>query len=100
MMPMFGEAFLAKIIEDTMTRLAIKKARDPKAVPAERIDMSSIQVNISHPSKDTFLFYLSVKSEAGEVTTDTYRIRMRQQYPGKDARTVFPAGIITDDSVP
>lgn len=100
MMPMFGEAFLAKIIEDSLNRLAVRKARDPRSVPAEKIDQSKTQIDIRHPTKKTYLFYANVYSETGTPYTAAYRVRLRHQYPNRDARTVFPAGIITDDSVP
>lgn len=98
--PVFGDAFLAQVIEDTVTRYSLLQSRDPKTVPAERIDTSKTQIDIRHPNKKTFVFFLNVYSQTGKPVTANYRVRLRHQYPNRDARTVFPAGIVTDDSVP
>ncbi len=99
-MPIFGDAFLAKAVEDAVERLASMQARDARTTPFERIDTSQTRIDIRHPTKKTSMFFLTVAPQQGPKQHHSYRSRFRHQYPNRDARTVFPVGIITDDSVP
>lgn len=95
-----GDAFLARVIQDSMRRLASFQSSNPKYAPSERIVANATTVDIRHPSRKSVLFLTTVTPEAGDAVATGYRVRLRHQYPGVDARSVFPAGIVTDDSVP
>ncbi len=99
-MPLFGDAFMAKAVEDSMERLASLQSRDARTTPLERLDTSQTRIDIRHPTKKSSLFLLTVAPQQGPRQQHTYRSRYRHQYPNRDARTVFPVGVTTDDSVP
>lgn len=95
-----GDAFLARTVEDSMQRLAAIQSSNPIYAATERIAYGKSTVDIRHPSKKTFILWTRVVPERGDPIDSGYKVRLRQQYPGVDARSIFPAGIVTDDSVP
>lgn len=99
-MDLFGDAFLARIVEDGVGRLQLMQEKDPRTSPTERIDPSKTTIDIRRPNKHEFLFFLSVTPIRGTPIKVPYRVRLRHQYPGRAAVDVFPRGVITDDSVP
>lgn len=98
--PTMGDAFLARVVEDSMQRLTAIFSGNPGYSSTERIVGGKTTVGIQHPTKKSFLLFATVVPERGDPIQTGYRVRLRQQYPGQDARTIFPAGIVTDDSVP
>jgi hypothetical protein len=100
LMPIFGEAFIARAVEDGLERLHAMQARDPKTTATERINPGKTKLEIRRPSKKEFLFYLTVAPEQGTTYLVPYRVRFRHQYPGRDARAIFPVTVTTDDMVP
>lgn len=99
-MESFGDAVLARYIEDGVQRLATMQALDPRTLPTEKIDTSKTTVQVKTVNRKTFYFLLNVVPVRGNPFQVPYRTRFRHQYPGVPAVDVFPRGIITDDSVP
>jgi hypothetical protein len=99
-MDSFGDAILARYIEDGVQRLSNQLAVDPRANATERIDTGKTTVQIKNMGRRQFYFLISVVPLRGSAFQVPYRTRFRHQYPGVAARDVFPKGIVTDDSVP
>ena len=100
LMPIFGEAFIAREVEDGLERLHAMQARDPKTTATERINPGKTKLELRRPSKKEFMFLLTVSPEQGSPYLVPYRVRFRHQYPGRDARAIFPVSVTTDDIVP
>lgn len=100
-MPIFGESFLARSIEDSIERLSILQANSPRTTDTERVDPNGTDLRIIMPNKKEFMFYLTVKPVKGSPKTiPPYRVRLRQQYPAQAARSIFPRDVVTDDMIP